>query len=336
MKVKHVRKLIPITMLELDDQNPRFFHLRFLYDRKSLTQKEILAEISKDHEIKFLIRTIRENGVQEPIWVKQLGNGKYRVIEGNRRTYVLNSLCSEGLAPPEGIRYDVVEANVVDENTPDVALLVLKISLQTGKKTWKAFNEAAATYELSRTHGLANSDIANVSMISVRKVKLRINNIELFQEYVQTTGTLDISRFSFFSDMPPSVGKWVLEHEENKQQYFKLITTDPETGIRRLPSVATKGGVRDFSKLLSDERVALAFIRDKTMTMETALKLLKGLDIWKQYKWLRIAENLADEMILLEEEDIKRIRNKKTAVKVIKQLSLASLVLVERLNANND
>ena len=173
-------------------------------------------------------------------------------------------------------------------------------------------------------------------MISVREVKHRITNFKLFQEYVQASGSLDIGRFAFFSDMPPSVRKWTLENEENKRQYFNLITTDPETGIRRLPSVATKGGVRDFSKLLSDKRVARAFIKDKTMTMETALKLLKGLDIWKQYKWLRIAENLSDEMIILGDEDIKRIRNKKTAVKVIKQLSLALLVLVERLNTNKD
>jgi hypothetical protein len=336
MTVKHVRKLIPITKLELDDENPRFFHLRFLHGRNSLTQNEILAEIGKDHEIKFLKRTIQKNGVQEPIWVKQLGTGKYRVIEGNRRTCVLHNLCAEGLDPPEGIRYDVVEANVVDENTQDVDLLILKISLQTGKKTWRAFNEAAATYELSKSHGLTNRDIANVSMISVREVKHRITNFKLFQEYVQASGSLDIGRFAFFSDMPPTVRKWIMENEENKQQYFNLITTDPETGIRRLPSVATKGGVRDFSKLLSDKRVALAFIRDKTMTMETALKLLKGLDIWKQYKWLRIAENLSDEMIILGDEDIKKIRSKKTAVKVIKQLSLALLVLVERLNTSKD
>ncbi len=330
MTIKHIQKKIPVSSLVVDDENPRFFHLRMVGGRKKINQSELLAEIGKDTDIKYLIRSIKQEGVQDPIWVKPIKGGMYKVIEGNRRTYVLKNLCDRGETPPNDVEYNKVIANVVDETVSDARLLILKITLQTGKKSWRAFNEAAASYKLSKTFHMANEDIANVDSISVKEVERRIENFEMFQEYIKSIGTMEISKFSFFADIPSKTRKWVREKEKNKQDYFKLITPD-EYGIQRLRSVATKGGVRDFGKLLDDPRVLSAFIKDDLMTMETALELVKDLDIWKKYNWLKTAEKLVTHLRLLEEQDLKKIAYQKQAVKILKRLSVAVVFVLEKL-----
>jgi hypothetical protein len=332
MAVDHEILDIPTESLVVDDQNPRFFHLRIVHGRTNLSQEEILSEISNDSEIGFLIKSIQQKGVQNPIWVKPLDFQKYLVLEGNRRTYVLKRLCKEGIQPPKGIRFDMVKANVVSRKTSDVDLLLLKISIQTGKKSWRAFNEAAATYELVNTHQLSIKEVATVNMISKREVRMRIENFGLFQDFIRISESTDISKFSFFSDMPSAVRKWIKKSDKNKKQYFQLITPDSITGIQRLPSATTKGGARDFGRLLADERVAQAFIKDDNMSMDRALGLLGRLDIWKEYKWLGAAEKLIEDLIILDEEDVKKIARKKKAVRLVKNLSLASQVLLERIN----
>jgi hypothetical protein len=331
---KHTQKAIPVAALVVDPENPRFFHLRTIHGRGNLTQEQLLEEIGKDKELKALTKSIRKVGITDPIWVKPLAGGKYLVIEGNRRTCILKNLCERSVEPPKGVRYDVVTANVVPKMATSQELLVLKISLQTGKKPWGAFNEAAATDELSRVHLMANEDIADRSLISVREVKSRLENFERFQEYAQATGHHEPRRFTYFSGIPETVRKWVYESEENKAAYFKLISPDPETGTQRLRTVATKGGVRDFGKILPYPHILAAYLKDEEMVVEDALNMVKEQDIWKKFGWLKGARKLAGQLSLLDDDDLEEIKSEKKAVTTIKRVYKSIERILEKIDVD--
>lgn len=334
MDMKHTQKEIPVAALVVDPENPRFFHLRATHGKKNITQEQLLEEIGEDKELNLLTKSIRKEGIKAPIWVKPIAGGKYLVIEGNRRTYILKSLCERSVEPPQSVRYDVVKANVVDKMATDQDLLVLKITLQTGKKAWGAFNEAAATHELSRVHLMADEDIADRSLISVREVKRRIENFGYFQEYVKATGHHEPRRFTYFSGIPESVRKWIYESDENKATYFKLISPDPKTGVQRLRAVATKGGVRDFSKILPYPHILAAYLKDEEMLVEDALDLVKEQDIWKKFDWLKGARKLAGQLSLLDDDDLKEIKSEKKAVTTIKRVYKSIERILEKLDVD--
>jgi hypothetical protein len=332
--MKHVQKEIPVEALIIDPANPRFFHLKVLHGREELDQTELFDEISKDREIILLTKSIRKDGVTDPIWVKPVKGGKYLVIEGNRRTVVLKTLLEKKAEPPSGVRYDVIIANIVEKAASTEDLLVLKITLQTGKKPWGAFNEAAATNELSRVHLMADEDIADKSRISVKAVVRRIENFELFQEYAKSTGVHDPRKFSMFSQMPAKVREWIYENGGNKDTYFKLIAPDPSSGETRLRKVATKGGVRDFATILPYPKVLSAFLKDKEMTVGDALEMVKDFDIWKKFDWLKAAQKLAGQLSLLVDDDLESIKTERKAILTIKRVNKQTERILEKLGLN--
>src|SRR5215510_6045161 len=177
-------RTLKVAELILDLDNPRFFH-----KGPGLSQDQIEEEIlNNDDDIPLLTKTIQKDGVQDPIWVLPQNNGKYLVVEGNRRTVVLRRLLKDKAVPPPGVRYDVVRAHVLPPDTPEVQIILQKARLQAGKKAWGAFNEASLTYQLQQPpHLMHIEDIAVDLKIPIAKVKERIENYKLFTEYVKTT-----------------------------------------------------------------------------------------------------------------------------------------------------
>src|SRR5437867_4469146 len=118
------RKVIPVKELVLDVDNPRFRHLRELRGQKKLTEDQIMTEIRDDEAYITLTKAIKQAGVTDPIWVKRTSDDMYLVVEGNRRTTILRDLLTEKVKPPDGVRYDVVNANVVAPDTSETDLLL--------------------------------------------------------------------------------------------------------------------------------------------------------------------------------------------------------------------
>jgi hypothetical protein len=90
-------------------------------------------------------------------------------------------------------------------------------------------------------------------------------------EFVKATGFADPRRFSFFADAPKPVRDWIDRDEGNKKKYFELIT--PQNGIQRIRSVATKGGLRDFQKIIGYDTVLREFLDDKDLTAKRLFPL---------------------------------------------------------------
>jgi hypothetical protein len=64
-------KIIAVSSLLLDPDNPRFFQVQELKGRKNLTQEDLMKEIEKDPDIPTLSKSILKSGVKDPIWVQE-------------------------------------------------------------------------------------------------------------------------------------------------------------------------------------------------------------------------------------------------------------------------
>jgi len=320
--------LIRVKDLLLDPENPRFYHLA-LQGRKNLAQEQLAAEIENDSETGTLTKAIRKSGVKDPIWVKEDDDGRFLVLEGNRRTVILRKLLKEGVSPPPGVSFDKVLANVLPSDTPETELLLQKARLQAGKKEWGPFNEAAVTYKLKTAYLMEFEDIAAELQIPIAKVKERIQNFKLFEEYAKATGDSNPKRFAYFADAPKRVKDWYLEDDDTKKTYFSLIS--PVSGKQKIRSVATTNGLRDFAKVLDDPEALGYLIKQPKATVEDALEIAKGNDIVKGMPFIKKLEPLAQSLRGLSESEISKL-NQDPRVKVqLKSLQRACAEILQKL-----
>ena len=305
--------------LVLDVDNPRFYHLR-LKAKGKLSEKQIEDEILKDDALPALIKAIRRAGVTDPIWVRRLEDDKLLVIEGNRRTVVMRQLRREGVKPPKGVTYFKVKANVIPQGTSQVDALLQKARLQTGKKDWGPFNVATVMYMLRKDFLMEFEVIAAELQTSVSDVKQMLADYELFREYVAQTKDDNPRRFAFFTDMPPKVREWMEDSEANEKAYFDLIC--PLSGRQKLRSVATRGGLRDFAKILDDKEALGFFLTDPTATVEDALEVAKENDVYKDMPFIKRIPPLAQALFALSDSQLEKLKQEakiKTSIKSLER-----------------
>jgi hypothetical protein len=293
--------------LVLDEDNPRFFHLRHK-NKNKLTQEQIEEEIlHNDDDIPLLTKSIQKDGVKDPVWVVKRADGKYVVMEGNRRTVVLKRLIRESFRPPGGIRFDKVQAHVMPADTPEVELVLQKARLQGGKKAWGAFNEAALTYQLQQPPFLMPvDDIAVDLKIPIAKVKERIVNYKSFVEYTKETGDDNPKRFAYFADCPPRVRDWYQDDSKNKKDFFRLIC--PVGGSNKIRSVATRGGLRDFAKVLEDPEALKMLLTEPSVSVEDAIDLAKDNDIKKAIPFIKRLSTVAMDLRALDAAQLEKLK----------------------------
>ena len=116
-----VNKLISVSDLVLDLDNPRMFH-HGITGSELLTDEQIEQDIlNNDTNLQELIRSIQSEGVKEAIYVIPVGGGKYRVLEGNRRTVVSRHLVRENYCNEKrpDLDFSKIPAQVIDKETPE-------------------------------------------------------------------------------------------------------------------------------------------------------------------------------------------------------------------------
>ncbi len=296
---------VPVSSLVLDPENPRLYHLSIVQNRSGLSEAELEEEISEQSGFMALYKSVMKRGIEDPLWVKK-SNGKFIVHEGNRRTCVLRRLIADGKAPPPGIRYDIVRAHVAAEDTTDLEIKIMKVSLQTGKKDWSPVGVAAAVHELHYDFAMAEEDIATDMQISVTKVKSHLKNYRMYTAYVKETSDTNEKRFTYFADAPKKVMNWVGEGGTNKSDYYKWI--NPMSGQAKIRSAAAgRGSLREFAKCLEDPE-AIQLLRDDVLaTVEDAYEVVKSNDILKDMTFLNRVLPMAKNMRELDEIQLTKI-----------------------------
>jgi hypothetical protein len=325
---------VPVSALLLDPENPRFYDLKALQGRKDLTQEELMREMEDDDQIPTLAKAIRRSGVTDPIWLKDLGNGKYLVLEGNRRTYILRQLLAEKQKPPSGVRYDLVRANVYPPGAPETELLLQRVRLQAGKKEWGSFNEAVLIYELRFKHKMEEEDIAVELQKSMKEVRHRIESFKMFKEYSESTKDINPKRFAMFHDAPPRVWNWINESDRNLKTYYTLVS--PTDGKQKIRSVATRGGLRDFAQVLDDHEALEAVTKDPDTTVEDALQIVKENNLVKDVPFVQRIGAMATHLMSLTDSQIEKLKGEKKYQTDLKRLKKACETVLDKIGAREE
>ena len=313
--------------LLLDSDNPRFLHLQ-LGGKRTLDQEALVKEIEGDDATITLSKAVAKEGILNPIVVKPQA-GKYLVIDGNRRAVTMMLLHREGNKAPKGVTYSRIPAYIIPESTSATDVEVLKGVLQEGQKSWGRFNDAAYVRRLRTVYKMEYEDIADRLQLSVREVKQRIEDFALFEAYAKKTGDTDEGRFSYFADAPKPVREWWEKSDKNMQTYYDLIR--PGSKNHKIRSVATAGGLRDFSKLLNDEEALTALIEDPNVDMDAAMEIARENDVKLSAPFLRQVGSLAAKLRDLEDAQLQLLKHepklkvdleglKKACEKVLKRL----------------
>lgn len=290
---------IDTSLLVLDPDNPR---LRHIHGAKASDQERLENLIKSQGGFSVFAKNIAKNGVRDPIYVSKLSDGRYMVEEGNRRTTALRMLLerqiNEGKNPPEGISYDLVDAWVFDEKASRKEIQLAKVSLQTGKKAWIPANIAAIIYDLHYNIDFAMSieDIAEEMSITKGIVQKNLDAYLQWKDYVEKTEDVNPERFSYFFGLPVTVKQWNEASPENKKDFYKWI--NPAGGVAKIRSVASRGGLRDFGKVVQDSDAIEMLREDPRTTIEQALDISKRNDIMKELPFLNriliMAKNMDD------------------------------------------
>ena len=330
MAVDYESGSIPVEKLKLDIDNPRLLH-EVLTGNAPTTQSEIEDSITGDPQFRGLLKSIKKTGVQNGIWVSPLTDGSYLVREGNRRTTCLRMLLREGATPPSGVSYDRVKANIIDKDASDMDIKVLCARLQTGQAVWGPFNEAALISDLHTTHNMALEDIAIELQASITQVKKKLKSYKMFVNYSTDTGDTNTRRFAYFNEAPKKVLEWVEDSPKNMKDYHKWI--NPTNGAAKIRSAATKGGLRDFSKVI-DDGDALALMREDSLAnVEDAMEVVKQNDIKKDMPFLARLLPFQAQLNGLSDEQKARIASEPRVRVHLKSLKTACENLLEELAA---
>ena len=316
------REDIRVEDLVLDLDNPRYGHLK-MKGEGEITEDSISQLIESDKETKTLIKSVKKSGIQDPIWIQERGDGKYTVIEGNRRTTVLRMLIrANETCEIEGYDFSIVKAHVIPSNASKQDVIIKKATLQTGKKEWGKFNESFLIHQLESEFYMEEEDIAarlGKSMAAIRKV---LADYDDFMRYQRSTNDTNPKKFSFFQEAPPKVKEWYSSNKDNREIYHSLIT--PKNGHQKIRSVATKNGLRDFSRyILDDDEAFQALVTDDSVEMEDAMQIAKENDIQKELGWVGKLELYAQRIRSLDELQIIKIRQQSTLRRAVTQLSRA-------------
>lgn len=197
-------RYVPLSELKLDPKNVRFKHL----DR-TLNDKEIEEWISTEADTRSLMKEIRFSiGLSEKPYVQETSDGKYRVVEGNRRTVCLRKIAEtiksgkEKEIPASAI--DPVQCIVIPKevNEKSLAIFLARIHV-SGKKDWNALNQSAHVFELIRKHEYEYDDVAQAVSISKTKVTLMIKAYEATLKYREKYHDDDmwLHRYSHFEEL---------------------------------------------------------------------------------------------------------------------------------------
>ena len=297
--MKSELKIISVEEIILDKENPRLAFAKIEKEVKAWTDKSMSEEIKETYVFNNLLNSIQEYGVMDPIWVQDLGNGKYTVIEGNMRVTVLKELITNNTNPPPGIDYNTVKAHVVSKETEKKDIDAQKAVLQTGKNPWGPFNEAAHIYDLFWKHKSTIDEIAVMLGRSVTSISHEIDNFKIYKEFIEFSRNNDLpidpNKYSFVSDASNTIRTKFFQSKQSRKEYFKLITPNEE-GITRIPSVSNRGGLKVFSKFVSDEKTLQYFLKNSTVTVDDAFEYFQEKSLPRKKAWVKKIPSLVKSM----------------------------------------
>ena len=185
-------------------------------------------------------------------------------------------------------------ANVIKPSVSDAELSRMKVIWQLSKQDWGQYEKAALMREQYEDHGFPISDIARDFNTTKNDVNTQLEAIAIYENFAETKGVEDTSKFSYFSkEAPAKVRKWFSESNSNQSDYFDFVSSG------RIPSIALSGGLRDFAQFVENPSIIKEFKEDESMTVEQGVQLLVQQDLLASFKWMKNLERFTSDVYKL-------------------------------------
>jgi len=280
----------------LDPNNYRFVDHK---EYKKVAQKNILdVKIQqrtrnfisgKNREgVKDLLDSFKANGFLEVdvIQLKDLGNNKYLVLEGNRRVTALKILKKDydngldiGKFSPETFKK---VPSFIHENEDDAThRIIMGLKHISGNKKWPAINQAQLIYDYLKPYwddGYYEEEINLCESLGITKAKLRGSQraYHLILQYKESDYGDQFSSDMYYTfaeiTKRPSIKKWIewddnsysSENEENTLRLFSWLSQREEQDeieedeiddSKKYPPIITKyREIQDLAKFIDNEK----------------------------------------------------------------------------------
>ncbi len=309
--MKFQRKTLRLTELLLDPNNFRFldnpnFKKRVVnrFHNQSVQDATLrLLEKGHNYQLKPLRNSILSNGyiVLEKIIVTpyKYQDGKYLVIEGNRRVAVLKMLLKDHKEGVINLTTDQIKnfsripgAILEPENLSfdDAERIIMGIRHIAGPREWGAYQQAQLIYELIEEQGKDFDEIANYLGLNRVEVGRRyraikaLHTMEEDEEYAESALPEYYRLFHELISLPNIRERFgwkqencVFENKNKAKEFFELIAPqDPDLE----PKLKTYNDVRKLKKIIGHDSAEESLF-DPDQSLSDAISKIKHSDDFK-------------------------------------------------------
>ncbi|VAY87979.1 hypothetical protein MNB_ARC-1_1251 [hydrothermal vent metagenome] len=357
-KKQNIKRLL--KNLYLDPNNYRFIDNK---DYKVVSDEDILKPMIQKRTQKFiagknednisdLITSFKANGFMkvDVIQVKDLGDHKYLVLEGNRRVTALKYLQEQyeeldadiGVLDPEIFKNIPFEIHYDEDKLNHRVIMGLKHI--GGNKTWPALNQAQLVYDIVYNSGfngtiLQAEEYAQKSLaITKFQVKRYIRVLKLIDYYKQSDygDQFETNMYSIFEEVikKPIIKEWIgfddysykISNNSNLQRLFTWISpeiisefdedTEQNEDLDTSEPIITKAlEIRTLAEFINDETALKKLEESRDIYKALATSSYVGKNKFSEA--LKSAENDIENSILFKEymtdsdiEKIEKLNNK--------------------------
>lgn len=308
-EIARERRFVSLRNLLLDPNNYRFIdhkkHESVSADKvtDSAIQRRSRSFIEGKNQINIrdLIASFKANGFLEVdvIQVKELGDNKYLVLEGNRRITALKALQEDyenglpiGNLDPTIFKRVPIRIHAYEENEKHLVLMGLKHI--SGNKKWSTFNQAKLIFDYLKPYRKQSKDIYYkkesylCDSLAISKTKLRTMQrvLHLIMEYLDSEfeDQFDSANYGLFEEIikKPSIKTWLEWDDDsftstniaNRDRLFswisrteeRFINEDGEEDYEEVEPIITKSlEMRDLSLFIDNEAALLVMESERSL-----------------------------------------------------------------------
>jgi hypothetical protein len=190
---------VPTNKVRFDTANPRLKYKKQLFP--DMTDKELLF---KEPDTPWLMKDIAEKGIIERIYVKCLpANGGWIVVEGNRRTAVMQELLEKH---PDNPQFAYIPAHVLPpETSAEQEALLMASCHVAGKIKWEAHEKAGHIWHMINVLRIPESELVNTLHMGAPAIKKAAESYGLLEHFKKCDGGKYADKaegkWSFFAEM---------------------------------------------------------------------------------------------------------------------------------------
>ncbi|MBD3340833.1 MAG: hypothetical protein GF353_17120 [Candidatus Lokiarchaeota archaeon] len=296
-------KRIPIDKLILDESNPRIQFFRDNQIEQNLSQDKIyfaLTNKKPDAFQRLFIAIEKNDGLLNPIWIQEIDNEKYLVLEGNTRTLIYKNLRTKY---PNKKNWQEIDSYILPKNLSEEQKNFIKLEAHLGgTEDWDAYEKARELYRLNEEAGYAMDHLAEITRRPKSEIMKAIKAFKAMRDYyLPKYGDIpsEVLKYSYFEQYfnYSSVQKSMKKNDFSIKDFCDWVGTDK---IDRAIDVRTLPTILD-DPLAKEEFVKKGF--------ERAIEILavKKPDV-KSKLWLKVKE-VIEGMMKLSSHEINEIRD---------------------------